>query len=95
MRRFGNSSLPDGKFQEILKLGKMLLDAEIPHEMWRICDGWQILYPDSDNRVLSAIEIMGLLTEQERRHDELVRSLTAENVFERIKEHYKKKGGKR
>ena len=90
------------KYQEILKLHVMLLDKDIPHEINRDIDGWHIHYPCfGRERVLSAvefkgthgaeqdlIEIMGLLTPGEFLMDSVKGYLTAENVFNRIKEHY-------
>lgn len=35
------------------------------------------------------LEIMGLLTKKESKHNSVCGSLTAENVFKRIKRHYK------
>ena len=90
------------KYQEILKLHMMLLEKEIPHDIRRDCDGWHISYPCTGlDRVLSAvefkgtygaekdlIEIMGLLTPEELLMDSIKGYLTAEEVFNRIKEHY-------
>ena len=90
------------KYQEILKLHVMLLDKDIPHDIRRDCDGWHIHYPCIGlERVLSAvefkgthgaeqdlIEIMGLLTPGEFLMDSVKGYLTAEEVFNRIKEHY-------
>ena len=90
------------KYQEILKLHMMLLEKEIPHDIRRDCDGWHIIYPCTGlDRVLSAvefkgtygaekdlIEIMGLLTPEELLMDSIKGYLTAEEVFNRIKEHY-------
>lgn len=90
------------KYQEILKLHVMLLDKSIPHVIERDLDGWHISYPwVGKERVLSAvefkgthgaeqdlIEIMGLLTPGEFLMDSVKGYLTAENVFNRIKEHY-------
>lgn len=90
------------KYQEILKLHDMLLDKSIPHVIERDLDGWHISYPwVGKERVLSAvefkgtygaeqdlIEIMGLLTPGEFLMDSVKGYLTAENVFNRIKEHY-------
>ena len=90
------------KYQEILKLHMMLLEKEIPHDILRDCDGWHISYPCTGlDRVLSAvgfegtygaekdlIEIMGLLTPEELLMDSIKGYLTAEEVFNRIKEHY-------
>lgn len=92
----------DPKYQEILKLHVMLLDKDVPHDIRRDCDGWHINYPCMGiDRVLSAvefrgtygaekdlIEIMGLLTPEELLMDSVKGYLTAENVFNRIKEHY-------
>ena len=92
----------DPKYQEILKLHMMLLEKEIPHDIRRDCDGWHISYPCTGlDRVLSAvefkgtygaekdlIEIMGLLTPEELLMDSIKGYLTAEEVFNRIKEHY-------
>ena len=72
-----------------------------------LTERYQICYPvfASEGRVLSAvqgfgtygaeddlIEIMGLLTPEEKKHDVVAGYLTAEDVFERIKNHYKKGG---
>ena len=90
------------KYQEILKLHIMLLNNDIPHDILRDCDGWYISYPCAGlDRVLSAvefrgtygaekdlIEIMGLLTPEELLMDSIKGYLTAEEVFNRIKEHY-------
>ena len=69
---------------------------------WQDIDwGWQILiYDESGNRLVSAvegfgthgessdrIEIMGLLSPEERKCDSVVGWLTAENVFARIRHH--------
>ena len=92
----------NSKYQEILKLHAMLLDKSIPHVIERDLDGWHISYPlVGKERVLSAvefkgtygaeqdlIEIMGLLTPGEFLMDSVKGYLTAENVFNRIKEHY-------
>lgn len=70
--------------------------TEINHE------GYQILYPtDGENRVCSVIEhtfsygndvdrleIMGLLTSEELKYDDVVGFLSAEDVFKRIKNHF-------
>ena len=90
------------KYQEILKLHVMLLDKDIPHVIEKDLDGWHISYPCTGlDRVLSAvefkgtygaekdlIEIMGLLTPEELLMDSIKGYLTAEEVFNRIKEHY-------
>ena len=92
----------NSKYQEILKLHIMLLEKEIPHDIRIDCDGWHVSYPCTGlDRVLSAvefkgtygaekdlIEIMGLLTPEELLMDSIKGYLTAEEVFNRIKEHY-------
>lgn len=65
---------------------------------------YQICYPQSKGRVCSVIEtfgsygndedlleIKGLLTDEEAENDSVVGWLSAENVFNRIKIHYKNK----
>lgn len=89
------------KYTEILKLDKMLTDAQIPHTLQRFLDGWQVVYPDEENRVADAIEhcgsyghgknlleIMGLIKPEET-CDSVLGDLTAEDVFRRFSEHYK------
>ena len=99
----------DESYTEILKLDKMLTDANIPHTLDRVFDGWQICYPNNDGRVADAIqhfgsygntenllEIMGLVKPEETSNS-VLGHLTAEDVFNRISEHYKdhptEKGG--
>lgn len=96
----GNYRL-DESYTEILKLHKLLIDANIPHTFDRFLDGWQIVYPNNENRVADAsqhfgsygneknlLEIMGLLTPIEEESDSVLGRLTAEDVFNRIREHY-------
>ena len=47
-----------------------------------------IEHDGSYGREQDLLEIMGLLTDEEYEHDEVVGFLSAENVFERIKKHY-------
>lgn len=95
------------RYQEILRLDKMLTEAEIPHELVRYFDGWQIIYPGKDTKVADVIEhcaslgreedkleIMGLLTDEESKKDDVLGGLTAEEVFARIKEQYTSRCGK-
>lgn len=68
------------KYTEILKLYKML-------NIVRALDGWQIFYPDSENKVSDAIEFTGsygcgIDTL------EIMDLLTLEDVFNRWKAHY-------
>lgn len=91
-------------YKEILKLDAMLTEANIPHVLERMFDGWRICYPedyDSGNIVMDAIqhhgsygnshdriEIMGLLTPEEEECDSVAGWLTADDVFGRIQKHY-------
>jgi hypothetical protein len=72
------------------------------------CDGYKICYPAAAGRVCSVIEgaltrggvcdrleIMGLLTKEERKDGIVKGWLTAEDVFERIKKHWEGNYGKR
>lgn len=67
---------------------------------------YQICCPNSDDRYISVIqshgsygrdkdllEIMGLLTDEELEHDGVVGYLTADNVFDRIKNYLEKENG--
>lgn len=92
------------KYQEILKLDRMLTEAGIPHTLETSMDGWQLCYPSNrqdDECIMDAIEkmgsygsesdkleIMGLLTPEEESHDSVLGYLTAEDVFERIRNHF-------
>lgn len=90
----------DESYTEILKLDKMLTDANIPHTLDRFCDGWQVCYPNNDGRIADAVqhhgsygntenllEIMGLVKPEET-SDSVLGHLTAEDVFNRMSEHY-------
>ena len=92
---------------EMNKLIEMLNDANIPFELTTDVEGNennQVWYPSQKNRVCDVIchqysyggrdgllEIMGLLTEEEAEYDSVVGYLTAEDVFNRIKNHYETK----
>ena len=97
----GEGYILNESYTEILKLDKMLSEANIPHSLERFMDGWQVCYPKSENRIADAIEhcgsygntanlleLMGLLTSEELEHDAVVGGLTADEVFKRFKEHY-------
>jgi hypothetical protein len=91
-------------YKEIHVLHSLLNTAKIPYVMKEFMDGWQICYPVDfpiEKRVVSVIEhygsyghaqdtleIMGLLTDEERKCDSVVGSLTAQDVFSRIQKHY-------
>lgn len=92
------------KYKEIIRLHEMLEGNDIPHVIRRCLDGWQVCYPccrSNDECIADAIEhqgsygreedlleIMGLLTHEEEEYDSVAGYLTAENVFERFKEHW-------
>lgn len=95
---------PNPDYGEILRLEKMLTDADIPHEMERFEDGWQIFYPGISNRVCIVNEhrissgsredrlaLSGLLNKEERKFDIIVGYLTAENVADRIRRDWERR----
>lgn len=57
-----------------------------------VCDA--IEHFGSFGKEQDKLEIMGLLTLEEKKHDSVVGYLTAEDVFARIKAHWEKSGGK-
>lgn len=90
-------------YTEIYKLKEMLQNANIPFYGIEHENGYLIHYPAEFGYVCSAIEhdrsigrekdlieIMGLLTDIEANEDDCVGNLTAEDVFNRIKEHWEK-----
>lgn len=92
-------------YQEIRKLMRMLSDYDIPYSVHDMFDGVQVIYPDAETpqtavcsviehfgsygNQLDLLEIMGLLTEEELKHDSVKGWMTAKEVFERIYTHYK------
>lgn len=98
---------PNINFAEMDKLEQLLVEADIPYEKERMFGGKHLIYPrKGDDQVCSVIlhkgsygrhngllEIMGLLTDEELENDTVVGSLTADNVFGRIKKHWEEKGG--
>ena len=81
----------------------MLEKANIPFAFNELYKGYHLCYPKfspkelicsvvehegSYGNRLDLLEIMGLLTEQEQEIDEVVGSLTAEEVFNRINNHW-------
>lgn len=92
------------RYTEAEKLDRLLTEASIPHTKERLLDGWQISYQVSrqtggDMCICDAVqnfgsyggkenllEIMGLV--DETRGDEVEGYLTADEVFDRIKEDY-------
>ena len=95
--------ITDNRYQEILRLDAMLTEKQIPHTCQKVMDGWQVIYPqDGKKRVMDAIEhfgsygneqdkleIMGLLTPEEKKNDTVLGYLSAEEVFSRIDRHWK------
>ena len=85
---------------EMEKLIKLLEEEKIPFETTECWDAPQVCYPSSNDRVCDAVchsfsyghelgllEIMGLVDEEEV-GDSVEGYLTAEDVFERIKNHF-------
>ena len=95
--------ITDNRYQEILRLDAMLTEKQIPHTCQKAMDGWQVIYPqDGKKRVMDAIEhfgsygseqdrleIIGLLTPEEKKNDSVLGYLSAEEVFSRIDRHWK------
>lgn len=91
-------------YQEIRKLMRMLSDYDIPYSAHDMFDGIQVIYPETETSQavvcsviehfgsygsqLDLLEIMGLLTEEELKHDSVKGGMTAKEVFERIYTHY-------
>lgn len=96
-------------YQEILRLKEMLDTAGIPNQIDRVRDGWHIAYPcNGEKRKCSSrefsgtrgctkdrLEIAGLLNTEERKYDDRVGWLTAENVFDRIKRDWERRKKRR
>ena len=91
------------RYDEILKLKNMLEKAEIPFEFSEIFGGYHITYPSNKFRICSVIEhdysygnaqdlleIKGLLTKNEKKYDDVIGYLSAEEVFKRIQKNWKK-----
>ena len=91
------------KYKEILRLKGMLEKAKIPFVFSKVFGGYHIEYPASTGRVCSVIEhdisygseqdlleIKGLLTKNEKKYDDVIGYLSAEEVFKRIQKNWKK-----
>lgn len=96
-----NTILPvyDG-YKEIIRLHKMLEEAEIPHQLKRWYDGWQVCYPAyiplegctcsvietffSNGNKADLLEVSGLQADTDDWY-------TAEDVFARIKAHWEER----
>lgn len=95
------------KYNEIFKLKDMLERAKIPFKFSELMGGYHIVYPTyggecicsviehdgSYGREKDLLEIQGLLTEleEETLEGNVLGYLTAEDVFQRIKNHWEKK----
>lgn len=87
------------KYTEILRLKEMLEKAGIPFVFRRQFDGYTIKYGDIVCSVIehfgsygadeNLLEIMGLTTKKERKDNTVLGYLTADNVFKRIRKHYR------
>ena len=88
---------------EIEKLHFLLNEANIPHDFIEGKILKQICYPSSSSIIASVIfgegtfgfkngllEICGLLTDKEAEIDDVAGHLSAEEIFERILNHYRK-----
>lgn len=97
------------KYKEILRLKDMLKKAKIPFEFSEFFGGYHIVYLNNQftecsviehdcsyGREKDLLEIRGLMTNKEmnREQDNVLGYLTAENVFHRIKYHWKKLKGR-
>ena len=91
------------KYKEILRLKNMLEKAKIPFEFSELFGGYHITYPINKFRICSVIEhdysygnaqdlleIKGLLTQKEKKYDDVLGYCSAEEVFNRIKKNWKK-----
>lgn len=81
------------KYNEILKLKNMLEKAEIPFEFSEIFGGYHITYPSNKFRICSVIEhdySYGSEQDLLEIYDYVIGYLSAENVFQRIQNNWKK-----
>lgn len=93
------------KYNEIFRLKDMLESAKISFVFSELHGGYHIVYPADGERICSVIEhdssygrekdlleILGLMTKKEMKEtqDTVLGYLTAEDVFQRIKNHWKK-----
>ena len=92
------------EYKKIFRLKEMLEKAGIPFIFKELNDGYQILYKNDSRETKCSViehefsygheedllEIMGLLTDEESKDGSVLGFLTAENVFKRIKNHWKK-----
>lgn len=85
-------------YKEILRLRDMLDEENIPYTIIEHYNGYALAYPNRETLVCSVIEhdhsygrnkdlleIMGLLTNEEKRYDDILGYLSAKDVFNRIR----------
>jgi anaerobic ribonucleoside-triphosphate reductase len=84
-------------YTEITKLHELLERSKIPHSYKPMYDGWQVCYPEEENRVADAIEHFGSYASNVNKLEimglttlgyDVEGNLTAEDVYNRFKNHY-------
>lgn len=94
------------KYNEIFKLKDILESAKIPFDFSELHGGYHIVYPEGGGECICSViehdysygrekdllEIQGLMTKEEleETQDIILGYLTAEEVFQRIKNHWEK-----
>lgn len=94
------------KYNEIFKLKDMLESAKIPFNFSELHGGYHIVQPEDGGKCICSViehdfsygrekdllEIQGLMNKEEleETQDTVLGYLTAENVFQRIKKHWRK-----
>jgi hypothetical protein len=100
--------ITDERYKEIFKLKEKLESACIPFELDKNFDGWRICYPakypncvadaiecfGSYGAELDMLEIMGLLTDEEREDDSVKGYMTADDVYERMLKDWQERSSK-
>ena len=84
------------RYNEILSLKGMLEKAKIPFVFSKLFGGYHIVYPNNNFTECSVIEHdysygreQDLLEIMNRKQNDVLGYLTAENVFQRIEKHWK------
>ena len=79
----------NNNYKSILKLDRKLTCQNIPHELVRLFDGWQICYPNESNKIFDVIEHYGSYGHETDRMeaygygiDDVKGYLDADEVFE-------------
>lgn len=89
----------DEKYKEILELDRLLNEAGIAHVTYRVMDGWQLAYTNTDGDFITdaieftgsygadrdLLEIAGTLAHDAGEGEDVEGWLTAKEVFERIR----------